>query len=114
MKNLIAILFVLLAVGCAGECTGIEGTYEGKLFEDTIKLVFLENGVLEAYANDEKQEAGAKWKVVGKELHLGSEKGGFSVFRIENNGDLTFIAAIRDGKREETPKEEQGAFQKIK
>jgi hypothetical protein len=113
MKNLITI-FIMLLVGCAGECTGIEGTYEGKVSEVTIKLVFLENGVLEAYANDEKQKAGAKWKVVGMELHLGSEKGGFSVFRIENNGDLTFIAAIRDGKREETPKEEQGTFQKIK
>ena len=79
---------------------------------NTTKLVLLENGKVEIYFNDEKIDE-ATWKIVGKEVHVGSEKER-AVFKVEPNGDLTCIASIRGGKRTELPNEAQGTWKKVK
>ena len=91
------------------------GTYEGKNVGDT--LVFLDNGVLEAYNDGEKrnEEGQQKWEVVDGEIHVTAPNGNISVGRINKDGSITAIATIdKDGKREEAPKEFQATLKKIK
>ena len=86
------------------------GTYEGKDVGDTI--VFLDNGVLEAYEDGEKEEEG-KWKIINKEIYLEiDDEHGF--LKINKDGSLTAIARIRDGERKDISKENQYTFKKIK
>jgi len=86
------------------------GTYEGKDVGDT--LVFLDNGVLEAYEDGEKEEEG-KWKIINKEIYLEiDDEHGF--LKINKDGSLTAIARIRDGERKDISKENQYTFKKIK
>ena len=89
------------------------GTYEmgGEGF--TIRAVFLDNGIIESYKNGKKEEEEEKWKIVDGELHIIHE-GGIAVFRINKDGNITGIADIEDGKREDFPKENQHTIQKIK
>ena len=89
------------------------GTYEmgGEGF--TIRAVFLDNGIIESYKNGKKEEEEDKWKIVDGELHIIHE-GGIAVFRINKDGNITGIADIEDGKREDFPKENQHTIQKIK
>ena len=89
------------------------GTYEmgGEGF--TIRAVFLDNGIIESYKNGKKEEEEDKWKIVDGELHIIHE-GGMAVFRINKDGNITGIADIEDGKREDFPKENQHTIQKIK
>lgn len=91
----------------------IIGTYEmgGEGF--TIRAVFLDNGIIESYKNGKKEEEEDKWKIVDGELHIIHE-GGIAVFRINKDGNITGIADIEDGKREDFPKENQHTIQKIK
>jgi len=86
------------------------GTYEGKDVGDT--LVFLDNGVFEAYEDGEKEEEG-KWKIINKEIYFEiDDEHGF--LKINKDGSLTEIARIRDGERTDFPKERQITFKKIK
>ena len=89
------------------------GTYEmgGEGF--TIRAVFLDNGIIESYKNGKKEEEEDKWKIVDGELHIIHERG-IAVFRINKDGNITGIADIEDGKREDFPKENQHTIQKIK
>ena len=91
----------------------VVGTYEmgGEGF--TIRAVFLDNGIIESYKNGKKEEEEDKWKIVDGELHIIHE-GGIAVFRINKDGNITGIADIEDGKREDFPKENQHTIQKIK
>ena len=96
------------------------GSYEAKKEETTVKLVLLENGKSEHWVNGEKKGE-ATWKLVEKEVHVLGRKRLFfgdgedaRVYKIEPNGDLTWIANIRDGKREDVPSEEQFTFKKLK
>ena len=84
--------------------------YEMMVDEDTFKLVFLENRKTEAYKNGENPLEENR-KISGTEVHIG-EGNPKVVYKIESNGDLTFIATIADGKR----KEESGetSYKKIK
>jgi len=92
----------------------IVGTYEAKIGEDTIRIVFLENGLCDGYINGKKEEEAAKWKVVNGEV-LGIDKRGIEgVFKQNKDGSLTSIARIVDGERKGIPKEEQNTFKKIK
>ena len=98
----------------------VVGTYEAKKEEATVKLVLLENGKSEHWVNGEKKGE-ATWKLVEKEVHVLGRKRLFfgdgedaRVYKIEPNGDLTWIANIRDGKREDVPIGEQFTFKKIK
>ena len=133
MKNLITIFIMLVAAGCGktevetktetkterifdGDQPPLDlplvGTYEAKKEETTVKLVLLENGKSEHWVNGEKKGE-ATWKIVEKEvLVVGKEF--TEVLKIEPNGDLTAIARIKDGKRKETPKENQSTFKKLK
>ena len=86
------------------------GTYEGKDVGDT--LVYLDNGVLEAYEDGEKEEEG-KWKIINKEIYLEiDDEHGF--LKINKDGSLTAIARIRDGERKDYPKENQITYKRIK
>ena len=90
------------------------GTYEmgGEGF--TIRAVFLDNGIIESYKNGKKEEEEEdKWKIVDGELHIIHERG-IAVFRINKDGNITGIADIEDGKREDFPKENQHTIKKIK
>ena len=88
------------------------GSYETKVGEDTAKLVFLENRTVEHWTDGEKEGKGT-WKFEAKEVHVVFPNDR-PVFKIEPNGDLTWIASIEGGKRTDIPKEEQLTFKKIK
>ena len=110
MKHIILIIG-LLVVGCSKTAEEkVVGTCEGKDVGDT--LVFLDNGVLEAYEDGEKEEEG-KWKIINKEIFFEiDDEHGF--LKINKYGSLTVIARIRDGERTDFPKERQKTFKKIK
>ena len=113
MKNLITII-VMLVVGCATLRDRVIGTYESRHGANSLKIIILENGVLEGYQDGEKEED-AKWSIVGKEVHVEEpNNGGISVARINPDGSLTATAMIKNGKREDLPKEDQFTFKKIK
>ena len=108
----------LLVVGCGKSLTEEEkkvvGSYEGRYTPDspTVKYVFLKNGTTEFYENGVKAKKGYKWKLVGKEFHVGGSKA-TSIYKIDPNGNLAWIATIpKGGKRYDIP--EQPTFKKIK
>lgn len=114
---MITILTLLVVVGCGKsedenrrlteEEKKVVGSYEAKDAGGTGKLVFHKNGKIEFYENDAK-DSERKWRISGKEVHVISPSTGtIGVYRIETNGDLTIIARIIGGKREEAPKEFQ-------
>ena len=117
MKNTLLVIVVLLAGGCAAPSTleeKVVGTYERKIGEDTIRLIFLKNGVRKGYANDKKAEEG-KWSVVGGEIHADSGDGISSVLSINKDGSISIIAEIYGGgKRQDAPKTEHVTFKRIK
>ena len=108
MNNLITIFVMLVAAGCVTPAEKLRkslvGSYELYFKEDTTKLVSLENGKVEIYFNGEK--------IVGKEVHVGSEKER-AVFKVELNGDLTCIAHIGDGRKDFATKDFK-SFKKLK
>jgi hypothetical protein len=88
------------------------GSYERKVFDfDTFKLVLLENGKSENWKNGEKRFDGT-WEIVGPDIHVVFVEF-TSVCKIEPNGDLTNIALIKDGKRENYPKVKQRTWNKL-
>ena len=124
MKTLIPILMGLLVVGCGKAKTETKtetqspeeklvGSYEKPSpIGMERKLVLLENGKVETYKNGEKRLDGT-WKISGKEVHVDAEENSTWVFKIEPNGDLTFIAETRGGKRDDASKDEQETLKKI-
>ena len=129
MKH-ITLIIGLLVVGCgkqeqtttekpAKELTlreKVVGEYEIKKDGNTLKQVYLENGVFEGYRNGKKEDEEGKW-VISKEgkLHILENDGDTGVFRINKDGSITYIAVIlKDGKRLDLPKENQTTFKKIK
>ena len=104
---------MLIAVGCSKSLTkeDVVGSYKARRSANG-KKVFLENGTAVWYVQDEKLWE-SKWKIVGKEVHVGDEQSS-QVYKIEPNGDLTGMAWIKDGKRLETPKEKQHIFKILK
>ncbi|MDP7011161.1 MAG: hypothetical protein QF685_07265 [Verrucomicrobiota bacterium] len=130
MRTLIVLIIGLLAVGCGkteiekfGEETNftklpVVGSYyatgsdeEGKAV--STKIVFHENGNVEWFQSDKSPQPERKWMIVRKEIHMVAPSGTISVWGIETNGDLTCIARINDGKREEAPKEIQIPWKKL-
>ena len=88
----IVLIIGLLVVGCVGrslteEEKKVVGSYEAKVEGATVKLVFLANGKVEHYRNEEKRE----WKIDEKKVHVVS-RNSTSIYKIEPNGDLTWIA----------------------
>ena len=98
------------------------GTYEriDSLGGFTVKQVFLENGKFESYVNGENSLMDGTWKIAGKEVYVERKVsptnplGTGIVFNIEPDGDLTVIAEVKYGKREDFPKEGQATYKKIK
>ena len=77
----------------------LAGSY-GNNFDGIVsKLVFLENGKVKTFFNGLKIDE-ETWNISGTEVHIG-EGNPIDVYKIESNGDLTFIAKIADGKRKE-------------
>ena len=114
MRTLIILVVGLLAVGCSTLRDRVIGTYESRHGANSLKIIILENGVIEGYQDGEKEED-AKWSIVGKEVHVEEpNNGGISVARINPDGSLTATAMIKNGKREDLPKEDQFTFKKIK
>ncbi len=129
MKVLIPILIGLLVVGCGAPADNttkptpqmgltlsekVVGTYEIKEGGETLRAVFLANGFVEDYENGKKLEIERKWSVVKGEIHVKYSGGFIRVWRINKDKSITNIARIRDGKREDRPKEEQITWKKIK
>ena len=81
------------------------GSYEAKIGDTTLKLVFFENGQSEFSANGEEKKDGT-WEMarlrfeLGKEVHVDYENFK-SFYKIESNGDLTWVSYIKDGERRE-------------
>ena len=111
MKALILLSTTLLLGACATTPTmkSIVGTYEGKPYLTTVKLVFLENGKVEHYRNEE----GREWKIDEKKVHVVS-KNSTSIYKIEPNGDLTWIALDYVGERIPKRPFQSATFKRIK
>ena len=92
----------------------VAGNYELKLEGGTAQMVILENGKIEFYENGKKNLEEAGLKMAGNEIHFDSEGGDVRVFRIELNGDLTYIAEIERGERYNHAKDMKKTFKKIK
>ena len=136
MKTLITILFVMMiVVGCrkrevekmepeqrklTAEEKIIIGTYREKDVDDNMKMVFLENGVVENYIGNTKKKTARggtlKWSIASnkEEVYIEESDGFIGVFRIQTNGDLNMIAYIKDGMRRDVPKENQSTLEKLK
>ena len=92
----------------------VVGSYEVKRDGDTYRTVLLENGVAENYKNGKKLDDD-KWSISKDgELHIANKDWNIHVIRINKDGNITGIADIEDGKREDFPKENQHTIQKIK
>ena len=105
----------------------IVGEYEITKDGNTLRFVFLDNGITDGYNNGKKHEEAAKWKLTKEgELHVTDPDGNILVYRINKDGSLTVIAGIlKDGTalsmrlegaigREDFPKERQFTFKRIK
>ena len=93
----------------------IVGEYEITIDGNTGRLVFLENGVYEVYDNGKKKEGEGRWKLTKEwEIHVTAPDEETGIFRINKDGSITPIAGIKDAKREESPKDKQIDFKKIK
>ena len=91
----------------------VVGEYEIKRVGFTSKFVLLENGVYEWYVNGKKEEE-EEWSVVKGEIHTVYEFGTIGIYKINEDKSITQIATIRNGKREEHPKDDQNIYKKIK
>ena len=90
------------------------GEYEWKTEDgDTLKHVFLENGIVEWHRNG-TINAETKWSIANGEIHIdyGST---IWVSRINTDKSITWIANIDEGgKRTDYPKEDQFTYKRIK
>jgi hypothetical protein len=100
----IVLIMGLLVVGCGGrslteEEKKVVGSYEAKVGGATVKLVFLEEG--------------REWKIDEKKVHVVS-KNSTSIYKIEPNGDLTWIALDYVGERIPKRPFQSATFKRIK
>ena len=86
---------------------------EFKHDEDTVRFIFLENGVCEFYINGKKEEE-ANWSIVDGEIHAKTDDGVTGVLRINPDKSITRIAMIDDRKRTDASKEYQYNYKRIK
>ena len=71
MKNFILIIAVLVVSACASMPTvkSVAGTYT-TMEDTTVRMVLLENGVVEAYADGKKHDVDGKWTLKNGEVVL--------------------------------------------
>ena len=95
----------------------ISGIYEGREDDETVKFGLLKDGVYELYEKGESVEEG-KWKVTNNKIHITTNdpEAGMvvNINQINADGSLTEIGEMIDGKLEDTPKESQHTYKKIK
>ena len=95
----------------------ISGIYEGREDDETVKFGLLKDGVYELYENGESVEEG-KWELTNNKIHITTndpEVGMVvNINQINADGSLTEIGEMIDGKQEDTPKEAQFTYKKIK
>ena len=104
----------LLVKELTAEEKEVVGTYEREGGRGGWKLVLLNTGVFEVYSDGKKEEE-AKWKISKDgELHAIYGDGRIIVLRINKDNSITYIARIKDSKREEVAKEHQVPLKKIK
>ena len=117
MKYII-LLIGLLVVGCTtipvkeltAEEKKVVGEYQSKYNGSTLKYVFLENGIGEWFL-DGKKEQEYKWAIVNGAIH--AEDDDIYIYRINDDLSITYIAIIRDGKRDDSIKFADITFKKI-
>ena len=98
---------------------GLSGTYQREDGGMGFKLVLEESGTFKDYFENFPskiltEQASGDWKLVGEEVHLSyqtpadyAERGLIHIFRVQEDGSLSQIAGIADGKRHELSKEQQ-------
>ena len=89
------------------------GEYEAEIDGDTIKWVFLKNGIVEWYVNGKKR-AEYKLEIGNGEIRAAFGSEYKDIYRINADRSITHIAYISDGEREDFPKEEQVTYKRIK
>jgi len=101
------------------------GEYERKRENgDTIKRVFLENGIRERYTNGKKEllsislRAGSsqnKWSIVNGEIHVRSSRRFIDVYKLNADKSITWITfkRVAGDHREDTPKDKQEVYKRI-
>ena len=92
----------------------IVGTYEYKEVIHSYGYVFLDNGIMEYYANGKKDIKDYKWSIVGNEVHRILTDSNVMVYRINPDNSLTAISSIVGGKRGDLQSAAQVTFKKIK
>ena len=91
----------------------VVGAYETKRGRYTHRYVFLEDGAVEFYRNDNKISK-SKWKIIDDKLQVEQKDGSVEVARINSEGSLSYIAYIvKWGKRYDLSEIEQSPFKKI-
>ena len=115
----ITLLIGLLVAGCTtipvkeltAEEKEVVGGYQSKYNGNTFKYIFMENGRGEWFL-DGKKEQEFKWKIINGEIH--AEDDDIYIYRINDDLSITYIAIIRDGKRDDSIKFADITFKKIK
>ena len=125
--TLVAMLALCLCLAGCGEKEKQEltkedvvGTYERK-GALAVRYIFLDNGVAEHYVNGKKQKEEFKWTMVDNslrelniaEVHVEHKNGNVTVYIINPDNNLAWIATIRDGKRTDRRKGTQIIHKKI-
>ena len=98
---------------------GLSGTYQREDGGMGFKLVLEESGTFKDYfenfpSKTLTEQASGDWKLVDEEVHLSyqtpadyAKRGLIHIFRVQEDGSLSQIAGIADGKRHELSKEQQ-------
>ncbi|HAN07896.1 MAG TPA: hypothetical protein DCP89_05295 [Acidimicrobiaceae bacterium] len=120
MKVLISIFIGLLVPGCTTvpvkelttEEKKVVGEYQSKFNGHTLKYVFMKNGA-GAWFLDGKKEQAYSWAVVNGEIQY-EDDDDIYVYSINDDLSITYIAIIRDGKRDDSIKFADITFKKTK
>lgn len=98
---------------------GLSGTYQREDGGMGFKLVLEESGTFKDYfenfpSKTLTEQASGDWKLVDKEVHLSyqtpadyAKRGLIHIYSVQQDGSLSQIAGIADGKRHELSKEQQ-------
>ena len=98
---------------------GLSGTYQREDGGMGFKLVLEESGTFKDYfenfpSKTLTEQASGDWKLVDEEVHLSyqtpadyAKRGLIHIYSVQQDGSLSQIAGIADGKRHELSKEQQ-------
>ena len=119
MKYLISSIAVCFLICCSGKTLSPEkqkivGTYEGNLSNNHYKFIFDEDGKVELFQNQKKEDEDGSWSITNGEVQVKDPTGDILVFETGSNGNLTMIALIENGNRKNAPSESRVVLTKIK